>query len=112
MRSLQQWLLCLFIGGIIVSMDLPARAATTWGYVPTNAFPGLIFSNPICITSPPGETNRLFVVEKHGRIVVITNLLAPTRSIFMDISSRVSVANTSESADLNSEQGMLSMVFD
>ncbi len=93
-------------------MGLPARAATTWGYVPTNAFPGLIFSNPVCITAPPGETNRLFVVEKHGRIVVITNLMAPTRSIFMDISSRVSVVSTSESGDVNNEQGMLSMVFD
>jgi glucose/arabinose dehydrogenase len=93
-------------------MGLPARALTTWGYVPTNAFPALIFSNPVCITSPPGETNRLFIVEKHGRIVVITNLMAPTRSIFMDISSRVSVVNTSESGDVNNEQGMLSMVFD
>src|SRR5580698_7964027 len=112
MRCPHKWLWFFLIVGGIVSVDLPARALTTWGYVPTNAFPSLIFSNPICITSPPGETNRLFVVEKHGRIVVITNLLAPTRSIFMDISSRVSVANTSESADLNSEQGMLSMVFD
>ncbi len=93
-------------------MDLSTRAVTTWGYVPTNAFPGLIFSNPVCITSPPGETNRLFIVEKHGRIVVITNLMAPTRSIFMDISSRVSVVNSSDSGDLNSEEGMLSMVFD
>ncbi|HTR41609.1 MAG TPA: PQQ-dependent sugar dehydrogenase [Pseudomonadales bacterium] len=111
MRSLQKWLsLLLFVGGI-VSVGRPAHAVT-WGYVPTNAFPALIFSNPICITSPPGETNRLFVVEKHGRIVVITNLMAPTRSIFMDISSRVSVVNTSESSDVSSEQGMLSMAFD
>ena len=59
-----------------------ARAATTWGYVPTNAFPSLVFSNPVCITSPPGETNRLFIVEKHGRIVAITNLANPTRDHF------------------------------
>jgi len=111
MRSLQQWLLFLWIGGGIVSMDLAAHAVA-WGYVPTNAFPGMVFSNPVCIAAPPGETNRLFVVEKHGRIVVITNLMVPTRSIFMDISSRVSVGNSSESADLNSEEGMLSMVFD
>ena len=93
-------------------MDLPARALTTWGYIPTNAFPSLIFSNPVCLTSPPGETNRLFIVEKHGRIIVITNLMTPTRTIFMDLSSRVSVVNSSESADLNSEEGMLGMAFD
>src|SRR3984885_4490342 len=107
MRYLQKLLWLLLIGGSIVSIDLPVHAIITWGYTPTNAFPGLVFSNPVCITSPPGETNRLFIVEKHGRVIAITNLLAPTRTIFMDISSRVSVANTSDSGDVNSEQGML-----
>ena len=96
----------LWVGGSAV------RAQTAWGYVPTNAFPSLVFSNPVCLTSPPGETNRLFVVEKHGRIVAITNLANPTRTIFMDLSSQVSVVNTSESGDLNNEEGMLSMTFD
>lgn len=112
MRSLQQWLWILWIVGGVVFIDCPARALTTWGYIPTNAFPALVFSNPVCITSPPGETNRLFIVEKHGRIIAITNLMNPTRTIFMDISSRVSVVNTSESGDVNNEEGMLSMVFD
>ncbi|HEY1789627.1 MAG TPA: PQQ-dependent sugar dehydrogenase [Verrucomicrobiae bacterium] len=86
-------------------------AQAVWTYQPTNAFSGLIFSNPVCITSPPGETNRLFIVEKHGRIIVVTNLMNPTRTIFMDISSRVTVGNPSESADATSEEGMLSMAF-
>jgi glucose/arabinose dehydrogenase len=43
---------------------------------------------------------------------MITNLLAPTRTIFMDISSRVSVVSSSESGDVNNEEGMPSMVFD
>src|SRR5215469_4990324 len=111
MRWLPQWLWFLLIIGGIVSMDSPAHAVS-WGYVPTNAFPALVFSNPMCIASAPGETNRLFIVEKHGRIVVITNLMVPTRTIFMDISSRVSVGSSSESADVNSEEGMLSMAFD
>ena len=87
-------------------------AQTQWGYVPTNAFPSLVFSNPTCLTSPPGETNRLFILEKHGRIIVITNLAAPTRTIFMDISSRVSVDTTSESADVSGEEGLLGLAFD
>ena len=90
---------------------LAARAETTWGYISSNAFPSLAFSNPVCLTSPPGETNRLFVVEKHGRIIVVTNLLAPTRTVFMDISSRVSVVNSSESGDLNGEEGLLGLAF-
>ena len=47
------------------------------------------FTNPVCIVSAPDETNRLFIVEKKGLIVVITNLAAPTRSTFMDISAQV-----------------------
>jgi glucose/arabinose dehydrogenase len=102
----------LFFAVILLSAAISLHAQTVWTYQPTNAFPSLTFSNPVCIASPPGETNRLFIVEKHGRIVVITNLLNPTRAIFMDISSRVSMVSSSESGDLNNEEGMLSMVFD
>src|SRR3954462_3351472 len=83
-------------------------AAGTFGYVLSNAFPGLTFTNPLCITAPPGETNRLFIVEKKGRIVVITNLAAPTRTIFMDISSAViSAADTT----VGGEEGLLGLAF-
>jgi hypothetical protein len=33
----------------------------------------------IAIVTPPGETNRLFVVEQDGWIAVVTNLANPTR---------------------------------
>ncbi len=54
------------------------------------------------VTSPPGDTSRLFVVEKTGRIRVIKNgaLLATP---FLDISGLVSTSG---------EQGLLSMAFD
>jgi putative protease len=35
----------------------------------------------VVITAPPGETNRLFIVEQDGRVAVITNLLTPTRTV-------------------------------
>src|SRR5260221_710027 len=95
--------ICLMVAstiGIFVAEPL-ANAQTTWGYVPTNAFPSLVFSNPTCIVSPPGETNRLFILEKHGRIVVITNLAIPTRTIFMDLAGKVSVVTASESGDFS-----------
>jgi glucose/arabinose dehydrogenase len=83
-------------------------AAADTLYTVTDAFPGLTFTNPVCIASVPGETNRLFVVERIGRIVVITNLAAPTRSIFMDISDRViNAADTT----VNAEEGLLGLAF-
>ena len=51
-----------------------------FGYATSNAFGSLTFTNPVAIVSPPGETNRLFVVEQDGWIAVVTNLANPTRS--------------------------------
>lgn len=75
---------------------------TASGYSFSNAFPGLSFADPVVITRPPGETNRLFVVEQVGRITVITNLANPTKSLFMDITARVRGTG---------EQGLLGLAF-
>ncbi len=59
-------------------------------------------SQPVYATSPPGDTHRLFVVEKTGRIVIIKDgTLLPTP--FLDIHTLVSTGT---------EQGLLSMAFD
>ena len=55
------------------------------------------------MAAPPGETNRLFVVERAGRIIVITNLVVPNRTVFLD------VTNSTESTIL--ETGLLGLVF-
>jgi glucose/arabinose dehydrogenase len=85
-----------------------------WGaagaYVTQNAFPSIAFTNPVCIASPPGETNRLFIVEKKGKIVVITNLASPSRSIFMDISSSSQVISATDTS-FSGEEGLLGMAF-
>jgi glucose/arabinose dehydrogenase len=59
------------------------------------------FSSPVYVTAPPGDTHRLFVVERAGRIRVVKDgrkLATP----FLDISSQVST---------DSERGLLSMAF-
>src|ERR1700722_18254163 len=85
-------------------------APPTFGYTSTNAFPGASFTNPVCIVSPPGETNRLFIVGKNGFIYVITNLATPTESVFLDISNRVT--STGANSGDAGEQGLLSVAFD
>ncbi len=74
----------------------------TFGYTFTNAFPGVTFNAPIAFATPPGETNRLFILERWARVIVITNLAAPTRTVFMDITSRVTTG---------CEEGLLGMAF-
>jgi glucose/arabinose dehydrogenase len=57
---------------------------------------------PLYLTSPPGDTERLFIVEKGGTIrIVKAGSLLPTA--FLDISNLVSTGG---------EQGLLGLAFD
>jgi len=104
MPGLLRWLIVICM---LTSWPSLSAAATS-GYALSNAFPGLTFTNPVCIASVPSETNRLFIVEKKGRIVVITNLAAAKRTVFMDISSKViSAADTAAGG----EEGLLGLAF-
>src|SRR6185295_4313884 len=69
------------------TLQMPTNPTTT--YTSQTAFSGVTFSAPIAVATPPGETNRLFVVERAGRIKVIPNLNSPSLSTFLDISTRV-----------------------
>jgi glucose/arabinose dehydrogenase len=89
------------------SLQMPANPPTI-GYSTTNAFPNITFTNPVCIASPPGETNRLFIVEKKGVIAVITNLAAPSRTTFLNIANKVIYLGDTSVFD---EQGLLALTF-
>jgi glucose/arabinose dehydrogenase len=91
--------------GLLFASTIPASAQNLGSYLWTNvvAFPGLpAFTAPVCIASPPGETNRLFICEHGGNIVVVTNLAAPTRTVFMNLTSRVT---------LSGEAGLCGLAF-
>src|SRR5204863_9476604 len=64
--------------------------------------PPLSVSQPMYVTSPPGDTHRLFIVTRPGVIrVAVDGVLQPTP--FLDISSRVATAG---------EGGLASLAFD
>lgn len=77
----------------------PVDAADSW--TTADAFP-VSFSSPMCIRTPPGETNRLFVAERAGRIKVMTDLTGTNVATFLDINSRV---------NQNGEGGLLGFDF-
>jgi uncharacterized repeat protein (TIGR03806 family) len=66
------------------------------------------FTQPVSIVSPPGDNRRMFVVEKPGRIWLVPDITsaAPTRTLFLDLTSRVSA-----STDNNDERGLLALAF-
>jgi glucose/arabinose dehydrogenase len=68
-------------------------------------FPNLSFSSPVGVAAPPDETNRLFVWERPGRILVFENQDdVGSATEFLDLAPIVT--------SLSSEQGLLGLAFD
>jgi hypothetical protein len=60
------------------------------------------FVSPVFLTSPPGDTARLFVVEQAGRIVIVKSGTTLARAFF-DIRGKINAGG---------EEGLLSVAFD
>ena len=73
-----------------------------FGYTTVNAFSGLNFGQPVCIASPPGETNRLFVLSKAGQMYAVTNLASPNLTTVLSLAGRVFTG---------SESGLIGLAF-
>ena len=76
----------------------------SYSYTTVDAFPALQFVNPVDVVAEPGRNDRLYVIERVGRIIVITNLASPTRTVFLDISSKVK-------SDYPNAEGLTSIAF-
>jgi uncharacterized repeat protein (TIGR03806 family) len=83
------------------SLKMPSTPPAL-GFQTIPAFGNVTFKFPMAISAPPGETNRLFVAEKAGRIMVITNLANPTSSVFLNLTNRTY---------FNDEGGILGLAF-
>lgn len=89
----------LLLGGCSPSTS---SAKSSLPYATTPAF-DLNFDQPVAVVAAPGETNRLFVLEKPGRIVVISDLAHPAKKTFLDLRAKV--------GSDESEQGVLALAF-
>ncbi len=89
------------------SLQLPATPPAST-YSTARVFSPLAFTQPVALVTPPGDTRRLFVVEKIGRIWVIPDVTAaaPTRTLFLDLTSHVNASTVA--AD---ERGLLALAF-
>lgn len=83
--------------------ETPEPAEGTVQISLNEAFPQLGFEQPVDLQSPDDGSNRIFVVEKQGRIKVFENATgASESSLFLDLSSRTATA---------SELGLLGLAF-
>lgn len=97
-----KWLcsvVALSAAGLFVSVACGTTPLTT-----VRVASGLAF--PIWVSSPPGDYNRLFVIEKQGRIRIINNGTLLTTP-FLNIDPIVGGGTS-----LSSEQGLLGLAFD
>ncbi|RYD25703.1 MAG: hypothetical protein EOP87_23970, partial [Verrucomicrobiaceae bacterium] len=90
-----------------------APPASTWKL--EDALPGLTFAEPICITSIPGNSKRLFVGERLAKIKHIPDVTAasPTQNVFLDLQAVVAGRTPTETIqnwDLG-ENGLLGLAF-
>jgi glucose/arabinose dehydrogenase len=94
-------LLAIAVG---LSANALAFAAESLPYVAEPAFPGLKFNQPLAIVSPPGDAERVFVLEKPGRILVFNAAARlPMARVFLDLRDKV--------GDDDVEQGVLALAF-
>jgi uncharacterized repeat protein (TIGR03806 family) len=88
-------------------LNIPTSAARNGLLTAVNAFPNLAFGSPTVITHAGDGSNRLFVAERAGEILVFDNNAGVTASqvtTLLDLSPRVD-------SDAG-EAGLLGMVFD
>lgn len=94
-------------------ISVPANPPAT-SYALNNAFGNLTFARPVAISSPPGDTQRVFICEKAGviRLVPDVTAAAPTSTTFLDLATLVN-GRTGEVffPDPGGESGLLSVAF-
>ncbi|MFN9954796.1 MAG: PQQ-dependent sugar dehydrogenase, partial [bacterium] len=92
------------------SLNVPATPPTTT-YTTTAAFGALAYNQPINLATVPGDTQRLFVVERPGVIRLIPNVSAasPSSQVFLNLAQLCSLRG--ETLMTNIDRGLMSMAF-
>ncbi len=78
-----------------------------------NAFPGLTFSQAVCIASPPGDPKRLFVCERTGKIWLIPDVTAssPAKVLFLDLFDLLEIRPNEALRTNDTELGLLGLAY-
>ena len=105
----------VFLVPLFLHAQVPPRVENTTLTFPSNIFSSVAYEteelistntlgNAVGMASAPGETNRLFVIDRLGRIIVIPDLNNPVPQVFLDITNRVKTIGLQE-------QGLLGLAF-
>lgn len=88
---------------IIFLLNNQGETEKTYSYELQNAFPNMTFNRPVGVHDPEDGSNRLFVVEQEGRIIVFENNINTSENqVFLDLQNRVLYGG---------ERGLLGLTF-
>lgn len=97
--------------GVLAGGGAPPATAAAEGYTLADAWPGVAFKAPIAVAAPKDGTDRVFVVERMGRIQVTKKYRGGTPAVqprvFLDITSLQMPPDQIE----NSMGGLLNLAF-
>lgn len=94
------------------SLAMPeAPPVNAWQLV--DAFPGLTFTRPICLTPVPGDTKQLYVCEQGGVIRRVADVTAstPATNVFLDLTTLGVGFNIGPLLAGQPENGLLGLAF-
>lgn len=101
----------LWISSGAAPLHLPPVLPSTSGYQLEDALPGMSFEQPLALASAPGESARLFVVEKTGKIQIISDYPhQPVKSVFLDL-PKILAAKGRGRLGTDGEWGLLGLAF-
>src|SRR5947209_5657943 len=91
----------------IALMLFPIARATGQAVPPLDAVRvATALSQPVFVTAPPGDYNRLFIVRQRGRVEILNLQTGNVNATpFLDIGAKLTDAS-------HGEQGLLGMAFD
>jgi len=80
---------CVHLAAFVFSLRIDDLSAQSL----VNAFPGISFSVPVDMEAAHDGTNRIFVAERGGRVVLFQNdPSATTKRVFLDVSSKTATS--------------------
>lgn len=89
--------------GIVFLLSFQNKSSKSYAYKIQNAFPNLTFNKPVGIYDSGDGSNRLFVVEQEGKIIVFENYEHTSESqVFLDLRDRILYGG---------ERGLLGLTF-
>jgi glucose/arabinose dehydrogenase/mono/diheme cytochrome c family protein len=98
---------------LLIAFLLSQQLTRAQSYQMDDAFPHLAFEQPIGMAAIPGDTSRLCVIQRTGKVRLIADVTAaqPECSTLLDINSVLAARQPTETLMSVGEQGLLGLAF-